>query len=498
MIKKRLFSLVFLLVNTLLFAQNAEHPHAIGIAYIANDFDAPVTKGGWFNFLDNHKTSGAEVSYTWYASPLFNVRVPVSYSEVRYPQGLIENGIPRRGFRTSNALSIDAQLVYKMNNGHIFPKSKICEPYLYAGLAALGAMYDLNLKSSNSSFYSPWGLGVKLHFSPEFSWNTEAGYRINITGTPQHNFLLKMGVAYSFGKPSAKTLEPVLTDATNDLKTGAKNDAKNATDSTKNERKADIKNETKDEIKSNIKSNITTSTDPASYTTWASNKATGVDAILAADAAKQMKKVQVILPDTAKIVPFFAGTIQEEKAAPTEPDKDGDGTPDSIDKCPSFKGAKEDMGCPRGLFDDSDGDGIEDSQDKCPNRKGSYFNFGCPQREDVTFIEQDIRFLPGQKVIEEVSFPILNKILGLLNENEAHKIVISGHTDNIGEGVTNLELSKQRAIACAEYLKSKGIDENRITAAGFGESQPIGSNLTEEGRAKNRRVEFMFYTGNKR
>jgi outer membrane protein OmpA-like peptidoglycan-associated protein len=209
---------------------------------------------------------------------------------------------------------------------------------------------------------------------------------------------------------------------------------------------------------------------------------------------------KIHLADTAKLVKVFGGIVKDETELPKpiEADKDGDGTPDSRDKCPSFKGAPEDGGCPRGLYDDSDGDGIADDMDKCPNKKGSFFNFGCPQREEVTFTENGIQFLPGQKEIEPASLPILDKMVMLLKDNPAHKIYIVGHTDNIGEAVTNLELSKQRAVACAEYFKRKGIEEERMSTDGFGEAKPIETNTTEAGRTRNRRVEFTFYTGNKK
>ena len=59
-----LFSFAYLGISV---AQTAEHPHSVGVAYVANDFQAPLTKSGWFNFNDNHNTSGVELSYTWYS-----------------------------------------------------------------------------------------------------------------------------------------------------------------------------------------------------------------------------------------------------------------------------------------------------------------------------------------------------------------------------------------------------------------------------------------------
>ena len=70
------------------------------------------------------------------------------------------------------------------------------------------------------------------------------------------------------------------------------------------------------------------------------------------------------------------------------------------------------------------------------------------------------------------------------------KIELSGHTDNIGKDDYNLKLSQNRADAVKNYLVSRAVDPNRIDAVGYGETRPIVSNDTKEGRASNRRTEF--------
>ena len=75
-------------------------------------------------------------------------------------------------------------------------------------------------------------------------------------------------------------------------------------------------------------------------------------------------------------------------------------------------------------------------------------------------------------------------------KNNDLKIEIEGHTDNIGDEAYNLKLSNERAEAVVDYLLEKGVDKNNIIAQGLGESAPIAENETEEGRAKNRRVEM--------
>jgi outer membrane protein OmpA-like peptidoglycan-associated protein len=71
------------------------------------------------------------------------------------------------------------------------------------------------------------------------------------------------------------------------------------------------------------------------------------------------------------------------------------------------------------------------------------------------------------------------------------KIRINGYTDNIGSDADNLTLSENRAKAVVDYLVSKGVDNKRLTSKGFGETQPVADNSTEEGRALNRRTEFI-------
>ncbi len=84
----------------------------------------------------------------------------------------------------------------------------------------------------------------------------------------------------------------------------------------------------------------------------------------------------------------------------------------------------------------------------------------------------------------------LDKVVQLLQENPSVKIQLEGHTDNIGNAADNLKLSENRAKSVVNYLISKGVDGKRLAAKGFGATQPIADNETEEGRAQNRRTEL--------
>ncbi len=102
----------------------------------------------------------------------------------------------------------------------------------------------------------------------------------------------------------------------------------------------------------------------------------------------------------------------------------------------------------------------------------------------------DIHFEFDKAIIKPESFSILDSIANWILANPSMVVEIAGHTDNIGSAEYNLKLSQRRAEAVRQYLINKGVPPERIYARGYGETQPIADNSTEEGRAKNRRVEL--------
>jgi len=97
-----------------------------------------------------------------------------------------------------------------------------------------------------------------------------------------------------------------------------------------------------------------------------------------------------------------------------------------------------------------------------------------------------------------ISFPELDRIVYFLNNYPIQKIEIAGHTDSIGRDAYNEKLSKKRADAVVKYFVSKGIKKEMFVAVGYGKTQPVESNETEEGRRKNRRVELVILESSKR
>jgi len=120
---------------------------------------------------------------------------------------------------------------------------------------------------------------------------------------------------------------------------------------------------------------------------------------------------------------------------------------------------------------------------------------GCPgltQLDDQGNIQllKPIEFEFGKAVIKPVSYPILDEVVDLMKSRTSARIGVYGHTDNHGSDAINQRLSRERAAACKNYIASKGIAPNRLESKGFGPSQPVADNNTEEGRARNRRVDF--------
>ncbi|MBL9024652.1 MAG: OmpA family protein [Myxococcales bacterium] len=189
-------------------------------------------------------------------------------------------------------------------------------------------------------------------------------------------------------------------------------------------------------------------------------------------------------------------------------DRDGDGIPDVLDKCPDVPedkdGINDNDGCPE---DDADKDDIPDAQDACPKEPGvaspDKEKNGCPQfirrisgSNEIQVLKK-VEFEFGSSRLSKASFPILDEVYKLLEANpEITLLSIEGHTDSVGSDALNLRLSKDRAKSCLDYLVQKGIKQNRLTSEGFGETKPIESNDTADGRAKNRRTEFHIRTQN--
>jgi outer membrane protein OmpA-like peptidoglycan-associated protein len=107
------------------------------------------------------------------------------------------------------------------------------------------------------------------------------------------------------------------------------------------------------------------------------------------------------------------------------------------------------------------------------------------------FIALDILFETGKSAIQKESLPIVDQIYELLNTDPSLKISIERHTDNVGDAASNKKLSNDRAKSVMDALVAKGVNKTRLSSVGWGQEKPVSDNRTEEGRAKNRRVEIV-------
>src|SRR5690606_11134388 len=113
-----------------------------------------------------------------------------------------------------------------------------------------------------------------------------------------------------------------------------------------------------------------------------------------------------------------------------------------------------------------------------------------PVKDTSTMILENVLFATGESRLLEGSGTELDQLAEYLKQNSAITIRLTGHTANVVKPEDNRDLSRERAAAVRDYLTGRGIDLDRITAVGKGESQPIASNDTGEGRQKNRRTEI--------
>lgn len=200
------------------------------------------------------------------------------------------------------------------------------------------------------------------------------------------------------------------------------------------------------------------------------------------------------------------GTKVDGFGCPVPLDSDGDGVPDDRDRCPGTPPGTpvDNVGCPlppptplpapvpppAPAFIDSDGDGVPDHLDQCPNTpRGMRVDArGCVVEQ--VFVFPNITFeLGSDRLTPTARNTLLDMVEGLRGQPNL-RLEISGHTDSTGSEALNLALSKRRAQAVRDYLVSFGIAPSRLTVEGFGPFRPVASNDTEEGRARNRRVEF--------
>ena len=212
------------------------------------------------------------------------------------------------------------------------------------------------------------------------------------------------------------------------------------------------------------------------------------------------------VPDTADACPDRVGERDGPRAG-CPADRDEDGAIDVVDACPEQAGGRSADPGKDGCPPDTDGDGITDSEDACPRERGERdpdpAKSGCPTAVRVTgnqiVVTQNVNFARGSADLDAASEPVLMQVAQVLHDHpEIVRIAVDGHTDPRGTDRANLALSRRRAIAVVRWLVSRGVDERRLEARGFGARRPVADNKTPEGQAKNRRVEFLILNRDER
>jgi outer membrane protein OmpA-like peptidoglycan-associated protein len=153
---------------------------------------------------------------------------------------------------------------------------------------------------------------------------------------------------------------------------------------------------------------------------------------------------------------------------------------------------------------DEDGDGVFDRRDRCADTPANtpVDHRGCPvpqypdsvqaepAQSEVITLSDDVLFAFNQSDLTPTAKSQLDALMSKFEDADVVSIKVVGHTDSVGSDAYNQTLSERRASSVAEYLLSQGVVPNKVTSEGRGESQPIADNETEEGRAKNRRVDL--------
>ncbi|MFZ5889530.1 MAG: OmpA family protein [Myxococcota bacterium] len=207
--------------------------------------------------------------------------------------------------------------------------------------------------------------------------------------------------------------------------------------------------------------------------------------------------------DSDDACPNEAGIATRDPATngcPAPKDRDADGILDQDDACPDEPGVAsadpKTNGCPAPK--DRDGDGVFDVEDACPDAPGPRSEQteknGCPlarvESTQIVILEA-VRFAYNSDVILPASEPVLRAVLNVVDTHpEIGGLEVHGHTDDKGGANYNLQLSKRRAAAVANWLIKHGLAKSRIASFGFGKTRPLVLNDNDQNRQRNRRVEF--------
>jgi len=495
--KKNLLFVSFILLVLSLSGQNAEKKWGLAVFGGKTEYNGDFGNG-FLNFDNNNLYGFAGGSLNRYLNCSFDISVQGTYGLYGYYLDTKKNF---KGKKTDANLL----LIYKLNNDYLLKKDAFFAPFIGGGVGYSNnwSYYGSRIKGGYDVLYTVAG-GARLNIKKDFALQYQMLY--NFTNNDERDYWIaknndnyiahSVGFVFSFGAPRD-------TD-----KDGVPDKLDNCPETPANV-KVDIAGCPVDSDKDGV----------PDYIDKCPKTPKGV--VVDIDGCPVDSDKDGVPDYMDKCPETPSGVSVDNFGCPI--DSDNDGVPDYLDKCPNTqKGLKvDDKGCPvdtdgdgvpdyldncpntpkdvkvdtKGCPIDTDGDGVPDYLDKCPNIPGIKENSGCPEvKAEVKKVFnqalQGIQFETGKDIIKKQSFPILDKVVKIMVENKEYNLDIYGHTDNTGKANVNLWLSKKRAEAVKNYLIKKGIAPERLKSEGFGDTQPVESNKTDAGRAKNRRVEF--------
>ena len=435
LIKSTLLLFIFISSTFYSLAQTAENPWAIsvGIDLInlqGDDVDSGLNFGAPALSLSRYLGAGFSLGAQYALNNVKNTSEDLGYA------------------------SIDGIVKYNLSDGKI-------SPYLFAGFGVSKFSTDAEneglLPSKETSRTGLGGIGVNFDLNDKLAINVSTSYRSDIEGDGYNHLQHIVGLSYSFGAGDAD-------------KDGVSDEKDECPDVPGLKEFNGCPDSDGDGIPDN-KDRCPEEAGTEALQGCPDGDGDGV-------------------ADIDDICPDIAGMAEMNGC----PDTDGDGVSDNEDKCPQIAGDVANGGCP---WADTDDDGVADKDDKCPDVAGTVSNNGCPELSNeilATLNKFGLRInfaANSDKILGKKTQNILNQIKELLQENPEGILIIEGYASSDGDDAYNIELSIKRAQAVKAYLVKIGVLKERLEVRGFGEAEPISDNESQEGRAENRRVQFL-------
>lgn len=432
-------------------AQNQENRWAVGMYPGILQYQG--TPGSEL-FKLNESSAKVAIGAAYYLNSSFNIEGAIMGGNLDFEDSLSTFDSP--------IWDLTGNLVYKFNNGYILSEDAFLSPFLHAGG---GPVYT---KADGLDLTASLGGGLNFRFDDMFNLQLRTAYKPT-TSDQYNSWAHTVGFVFGLAGKGEKAEKPSDRDGDGII---------------------DVNDRCPDEAGLEMNDGcpeVEESDRDGDGIIDSEDRCPDVKGVASNEGCPSDRDGDGII-DTEDRCPDTKGVVANQ-GCPA--DRDRDGIADADDNCPDVPGVKANQGCPA----DSDGDGIIDADDHCPEEPGIVANAGCPEIDEETKVVlaealEGIQFETGKNVIKTSSYPILDKVVALMKKHPEYRLEISGYTDNVGNPASNLELSKRRAASTRQFLIDKGISGDRMTSEGYGDANPIATNSTREGRAKNRRVEF--------